>query len=969
MNFEYFNRARNATLALVLATGLTLPTAGIAYAADDDSDDTTTKIKDKLNNLFKDEEESNVPSKSESVYVFSNADGSVKNTVVTNWLKNTKEAASIHDISSLTDIENTEGEETFEAKGESLVWQADGKDIYYQGNTNKKVPVELKVTYWLDGVETSAADMAGKSGHVKIRFDYKNNSYSTEYIDGAARTVYTPFMCITGMILDNDTFKNVKTKHAKSMNDGDRTLVGGYALPGLQEDLDLDADDVDIPSYFEIEADVTDFEMGTTATLVSTSLMDSLNTEEISDDDVSDSLNELGDAMGKLIDGTDKLYKGMKKLDEGGEQLADGTAKLAENTPALAEGVQQLADGSAQLADGLGGAVDGTQQLIAGNQQVDSGLKQLKGDEKSGLTYAANSTDKLRIGSQTIATALDLLRNGGTAPDGRESGGLIAAVNALSDDGQVMNGIDQLQAGAKQLAGGADALESGLGQLQGGSKQLLTGLQALKSGNDQNPGGLEAAYEGLNNMDLSGLEKIEEASKAIADAAAPLQDTVPSQLSTAQQDIETATNSVQTMASSAQAAGESAQGAAGAAQSAGDAAGNAASSAENAAAAASDLAAALDGVDLSGLSEKDQETVKQAFSNATSAASDAAQSSADAASAAAEAAQQAGAAASDAGATATAAGEVGNGAADALTNTGKALQDTATAAQTTGKALQDIQQASGNIDVAAISAGVEQLKTGLGAAVTALGDEATSGTLINGAATIAGGLGNAKDGATSLKDGGTALDSGLDDLKDGLALLRTGNSKQTGLQDAVDSLGDEKTDGTLINGSTQVTNGLSALGSGLGDAVNALGSAQDKNTLLYGTNALDSGLKELKGGLGNASGGATQLADGLSELNDSVPELAAGIKALKEGSEQLSDGIDAATKGTKKLKEGLETFNEEGIQKIIDAYNDNIAGLVDRLKATAVAGQAYDTFTGKSDDMEGSVKFIYETDPIEIDED
>ncbi|MDO4890612.1 MAG: hypothetical protein Q3963_04560 [Coriobacteriaceae bacterium] len=970
MNMECINRARNAMLAAILATGLMIPATGVAYAADDESDDTSTKVKDKLNNLFTEEaEDDNTPKKTESVYIFANADGSVKNTVVSNWLKNATEAAKLHDISSLTDIENTEGKETFEARGQSLVWDAQGGDIYYQGKTDKQSPVSVTVTYWLDGKETPAADMAGKSGHVKIRFDYTNNSSSTEYVDGAARTVYTPFVCLTGLILDNGVFKNVKATHAKLINDGDRTMVGGYAMPGLREDLDLDDDTLDIPTYFEIEADAENFEMSTTATIVTSDLFNNVNTDELNDDEISDALNELSDGMGQLLDGTSELYNGMKKLDDGGEKLAAGTAELQEKTADLPDSAEQLADGAGQLADGLTDAGDGVDQLIAGNQAVDSGLKQLKGDEKNGLTYAADASKQLSIGAATIAKGLDILRNGGTAPDGRTSGGLISAVNALSEGGQLLNGVDALQAGAKQAATGAETLENGAGQLEAGSDKLLQGLNVLRNGDGtaENPG-LAGAYSLLNNMDLSALDKLAEASAAFQEAGKTMQG-VQGQLEAAKSDVEAAAGSASGIGESATAAGNSAQSAGAAAQNAGSSAADAAADAQAVANAANNLAGALNGVDLSGLSDEDRNAVESAVANAASAAADAANSSANAASAAADAATSAGQAATDAGDAATKAGEVGLGAKDALENIGTALQDTATAATTTGAALKQIQEAGSELNVNELKTGVAALKDGLEKAVAGLGDEKTEGTLINGAAILKDGLESVKNGASALKDGNTAIENGLGDLRNGLTVMRDGTETTTGLSDAVDSLGDEKTDDTLINGTTQVKDGLDALGSGLNDAVDGIGDAKSKNTLLYGTDQMDKGLNSLGDGLDSAEKGATQLAGGLDQLNDAVPSLVAGITALKDGSAQLSDGIGAATKGTKKLREGLETFNEEGIQKIIDAYNDNLAGLGDRLKATVEAGKAYNTFTGKADEMQGSVKFILETDAIEISED
>ena len=952
------NRARNIALATVLAMGLSLPTTGLAYAADEDGDDGTIKVKDKLNNLFKDEVDDNSPAKSESVYVFANPDGSVKNTVVTNWLKNTTEAAKIHDISSLSDIENTEGQETFEAKGESLVWQAQGKDIYYQGNTDKNAPVELKVTYWLDGVETPAADMAGKSGHVKIRFDYKNKSFSTEYVDGAARTIYTPFMCVTGMILDNGIFKNITTKNAKAMNDGDRTLVGGYALPGLKADLDLD-DDFDVPEYFEIEADVTDFEMGTTATLVSTSLMDNLNTEELDDDGLSDALNELSDGMNKLIDGSDELYKGMKKLDDGGTKLADGATELKDKTSELPESANKLAKGSADLADGADSLSDGTGQLAKGSKDLASGSSELA----EGLGGAVDGSKLLQGGSSNITAALTLLRDGGTAPDGRKSGGLSAAVNALGDDGKLMGGIDAAKDGAESVTSGASTLGKGLSRLKKGSEDLLAGLKTLKSGDGEQLVGLEGAAAKLDGIDLSGLEKTAEAIKSIESAAKPLKETVPGQLQQAHADIETAKASAGSIGNAATNASTNAAAAKNAASEAQTNAETAKTDAESAQASADALSAALDGVKLDSLPAEDQKAIAKAFEDAKKAANDAASSSKTAAEAAEAAAGKATDAAGSAETAASNAGAVASGATAALTNIGTALQDTSTAATTTGNALTSIKEASSSIDVTVISAGVTQLKAGLNDAVSALGDEGTEDTLIYGANSLANGLGAAENAQDKISAGGKQIGSGLDSLKGGLQLLRDGNSEQTGLIDAVNSLGSAGDEETLIGGSAKITSSLEELNEGLSSAK----GGSDK--LAAGASKLAKGAKKVDSGASQVSDGADKLAGGLAQLKKSVPALAAGIEALAEGSEQLSDGIDAATKGTKKLKEGLGTFNEEGIQKIIDAYNDNIAGLADRLKVTAEAGQAYDTFTGKSDAMKGSVKFIYETDPIEINED
>ena len=126
-----------------------------------------------------------------------------------------------------------------------MTWAADGDDIYYQGSTSKKLPVDVKATYWLNGKKVTPDQISGKSGKVKIRYDYTNNSKVTEN----GYSVYTPFVAMTAVILDNDNFKNVKVTNAKMVNDGDRTTVVGYALPGMSDSLDLKDANLNIPEY------------------------------------------------------------------------------------------------------------------------------------------------------------------------------------------------------------------------------------------------------------------------------------------------------------------------------------------------------------------------------------------------------------------------------------------------------------------------------------------------------------------------------------------------------------------------------------------------------------------------------------------------------------------------------------------------------------------------------------------------
>jgi putative membrane protein len=311
--------------------------------------------------------------KDETVYVITSADGSVEKIIVSDWIKNRLEGG-LSDRSELSDIENTKGDESYTMNGDSsLVWDAEGNDIYYQGSIDKELPVGITVSYWLDGKRVSADDLAGKSGRVTIRFDYDNRQYEQVNIDGKQEKIYVPFVMLTGMLLDDEAFTNVEVTNGKLINEGDRTAVIGIALPGLQEDLNLDKSKLDIPEHVEITADVTDFELGMTVTVAVNDIFSSLDTDKLdSIDDLTGSLDELNDAMNQLIDGSSELYGGLNTLlDKSGE---------------LVNGISQLADGAKELRDGTAVVDDGTGALKNGISTLYSGLSTL---DESGDTLVA----------------------------------------------------------------------------------------------------------------------------------------------------------------------------------------------------------------------------------------------------------------------------------------------------------------------------------------------------------------------------------------------------------------------------------------------------------------------------------------------------------------------------------------------------------------------------------------------------
>lgn len=318
-------------------------------------------------------------SKDETVYVVAGADGSVEKVIVSDWIKNGEKSNTIEDQSELQNVTNVKGDETYTMNSDNMrVWDAQGNDIYYQGTTDKELPVKLSVQYMLNGKAISPEELAGKSGRVTIRFNYQNMQYEMVEIDGVQEKIYVPFVMLTGTILDNDHFSNITVSNGKLINDGDRTIVAGIAFPGMSDNLALSDSSFKIPDYIEISADVEDFSLETTLTLATNEVFSSIDLSDADSlDDLKDSLGKLDDAMDQLLDGSSQLYNGLSALlDKSGElisgidQLADGAKQLANGSSQLDTGASKLQAGAESLSGGLGTLVQNNDSLNAGAKQI-----------------------------------------------------------------------------------------------------------------------------------------------------------------------------------------------------------------------------------------------------------------------------------------------------------------------------------------------------------------------------------------------------------------------------------------------------------------------------------------------------------------------------------------------------------------------------------------------------------------------
>lgn len=328
----------------------------------------------------------------ETVYVIANTDGSVRQIIVSDWIQNGLAAAQVEERSELSQVEAVKGSATYTlGQDNARVWDAQGQDLYYQGSIEKALPVDMTVTYQMDGQTVTPGQIAGKSGHVTIRFDYENRQYEMVEIDGTEEKIYVPFAMLTGLLLDSDRFTNVTVSNGKLFCDGSHTAVVGVAFPGLQEDLAMEKDRLDIPDYVEIEADVKDFSLATAVTVASSGLFDQLDDETLEKlelGELTDGIGRMTDAMDQLMDGSSQLYDGLCTLLDSSQQLIDGVDRLCQGLNELTAHNSQLNGGAKQVFESL---------IAAANSQL----------QTSGMTVPELTVDNYSQVLESLLQQLD----------------------------------------------------------------------------------------------------------------------------------------------------------------------------------------------------------------------------------------------------------------------------------------------------------------------------------------------------------------------------------------------------------------------------------------------------------------------------------------------------------------------------------------------------------------------------------
>ena len=865
--------------------------------------------------------------KVETVYVSADANGDACDVVVSEWLKNGKSATELSDKTELKDIVNVKGDETYKDNGDgTLTWDAEGSDIYYQGVTDKKLPVNMKITYYLDGKEIQPDELAGKSGKVKIRFEYENTDKQTVDVDGKSVDVYTPFVMMSGMMLDGDKFSNVEISNGKVISDGGNYIVMGVAMPGLKDSLDISQDKWDeiddeelenkLSNSFEVTADTASFELGMTITMASSDILADFGFSDMTGsskiDDIKDDMNELNDGSNSLVDGS-------KELKDGTGELRDGVSELYDGTKELKDGAKEINDGTKQFYDGVVKYTDGAQQIRNGTEALNDGVSAVK-DGSSALRK------------------------------GMEEANLVDSANALAQ------GTEALDGGVKQIA----QMASSMSELLAAASQLsnvknaylATEAYLLGSGNHQQ-GAIAAATLGVDKATLD---------EVIAVGKPALEQSNPAALTPVVHKVKKTSNAQYGVV--ALSTGDDGNGNDNGddvntdnnngndnTDNSGDD-----NSANNSNAGGGDNSNGNsgDGNDNSGNDvnggnrnggNENVENLNGNGNNNNSGAGSNPVNNVDVPSGNNV----------DGSGSANAAGVQGNDLQQNNQQQSNSQQNAGVIENNMNVTNFNVTGNNGGIDPAILGTSlnqtqgseagyytaeqIDEIKRQAGeAALAEFGDQVMTQAAdrTRKIAAYSGYLAQTKAILIFMRD--AKLDT--------LANLDPAVLQNLSQLDA------------LTQGADQVANGNAQLAKGI-----------DK--LYQGTVKLDDGIGELKSGSAELMKGANtltdnnkDLVDGAGKLYDATKSLDDGVGELNDGVGELNDGAGKLDDGVQELVDGMIKFDKEGIKKIYEVFDGDLADFSDRLSAIEKAGENYSTFGGASEDVDSSVKFIIKTDSI-----
>ncbi len=396
-----------------------------------------------------------IPSqKEEVVYGILDTDGSIDNLYVVNVFS----GGSVTDYGSYTEIRNMTTSDKLQRDGDQITAATDTDRFCYQGTLERReLPWDFDIKYHIDGKEMTGAELAGKSGLLKIDMSVRRNK-------SISRTFFENYALQITFTLDNRLCSNIRADNATIAEAAGKKQLTYTVLPGSGTDI-------------SVTADVRDFEMEpVTVNGIKMSLDIAIDTV-----DFTGQISELKDAI---------------------EELDDGAGELA-------GGVGQLADGMQEYAKGLKAFKDGIGLLTSGAGEMEGGASALS----YGLSELTKQNDTLMYGAAAIQQATFDTVNGKLSEMGLELpvltpenySAVLSAVPSLAAvknqlDGAIgfTQGLKEYTQGVAQLGKGASELTNGVSEFNASSSVIAQSANELYSAAVELNGAVSELRNGLN---------------------------------------------------------------------------------------------------------------------------------------------------------------------------------------------------------------------------------------------------------------------------------------------------------------------------------------------------------------------------------------------------------------------------------------------------------------------------------------
>lgn len=459
--------------------------------------------------------------KEETVYSKIDKNGNIYNTIVSDNLKDIEQEELINDMTNLLNVENTNGEETYERNGESIIWKSNGSDIYYKGETDKELPIDCNIQYYLNNEEKTADEMVGKGGNVTVKISYTNKEKHLVNINGRKATLYTPFTVILGTILNADSNKNITVQNAKVEIKEDKAIIMGILFPGLQESLNINKKQIEIPEEVEINMETECFELNNIISYATPKIMEESNT------DVFNKINDLYQSVDKIQTSSNQIEKGANNLKYGTEEYYEKSKEFNTAMNSIADGIDNVEKNYGKLNGGIENVETGSAKLNSGIEELNSGIEEIN----SKLSLLPDGIKQLYLGSSQLLSKIEGDKTQGKI--GLETGvnEMIKTIKSLNNNlddlltkanKQNIASIENLEANNQKLNAAKEVLENTNNEevIKDLEKQILINnetIKELKKANETVNGQKEVMKkEAAKNQ--KQLSNITEGTKQIAEA-------------------------------------------------------------------------------------------------------------------------------------------------------------------------------------------------------------------------------------------------------------------------------------------------------------------------------------------------------------------------------------------------------------------------------------------------------------------